>query len=255
MDDNSNIPDTIALIGVDLAGRHGKLVSRKDELLVAAGRVPAVVPDQETSDRLADFIKQFTTAITKTDAQREAEKDPYLRGGQAVDAFFNRGIKNPLEAAKKDLLQRQTDWMNKVRLEKQAELDRQAAAAAEQARKAQVAAARTAAAARGAVTLQRAAEAAKAAEEAETNRLAAEAAAKVKAAELTRTRGEHGAVQSLRTEKAFKPFDSKRLSPVALLTLQPYIAQADMEKAVRAAIKAGVYEIDGVEVYDDYRAQ
>lgn len=255
MDTNSNVPDTIEQIGIDLAERHATLVGRKDELLAAAARVPAVISDHETSERLADFIKQFTTALTKTDAQREAEKDPYLRGGQAVDAFFNRGIKGPLEATKKDLLQRQTDWLNKVRLEKQAELEKAAAIAREAERKAQVAAARTAAAARGAVTLQRAAEAAAAVEQAERDRLAAEAAAKVKAAELTRTRGEHGAVQSLRTEKSFKPFDSKLLSQEALWTLRPYLAQADVEKAVRAAIKAGIYKIDGIEVFDDYRAQ
>lgn len=265
MDANSNIPDSIAKIGIDLAERHAKLMSRKEELMAAAGRVPTVkdpkdpkremLPDQETSDRLADFIKQFTTALNKADAQRLEEKDPFWRGGQAVDAFFNVQVINPLEKEKKRLLGLQTDWMNKIRLEKQAELDRAAAIAREEERKKIAAAERAAAAARGAVTQQRAAEAAEVAKQAEANRLAAEAAASTKAADLTRTRGEHGGTQSLRTEKTFKPFDSKKLSLRAMVTLQPYIAQAAMEQAVRGAIKAGIYEIDGIEVYDDYRAQ
>lgn len=68
------------------------------------------------------------------------------------------------------------------------------------------------------------------------------------AADLSRVRGEAGSVSSLRTFKNFRSLDRK---VVDLELLRPYFAVSAIETAIRGAIDAGVYEIRGVEIFDD----
>jgi len=66
-------------------------------------------------------------------------------------------------------------------------------------------------------------------------------------AELSRVRGEYGAVASLHREWTFGDLDRNALD---LETLRPYFAVADLEKAVRAFIRAGGRSCRGVRIFE-----
>ncbi len=89
---------------------YQQLRDRTSDLLAAVGRVPEVIENDETGDRVADFIsKQIRPCIKNAKAYRVAEKQPYLDGGRTVDATFN-AISEPLEKAIKLLTTRLTMW-------------------------------------------------------------------------------------------------------------------------------------------------
>ena len=75
---------------------------------------------------------------------------------------------------------------------------------------------------------------------------AAQAAA-VKPAELSRTRGDYGAVSSLRTQWVFDEIDRASLD---LEALRFHIPADGLEKAVRSFIKAGGRELRGTRIFE-----
>lgn len=69
-----------------------------------------------------------------------------------------------------------------------------------------------------------------------------------KAAELTRVRGEHGSVSSL---KEFKNFRNIVRSQINWAQVGQFVSDEHLEAAIRAMLHAGIYVIPGVEVFDD----
>jgi hypothetical protein len=216
-----------------LLEQHGRLLERRDELLAGAERVPTVDSD-EAAGKVGDFLKQLDGCRKNADATRVGEKEPYLSGGRAVDGFFKRIIE-PLDKARKPV---------KANLDKFLIAKREAEARerAEAERKAREEATRLADAAKTDADLDRAIAAESAQREAAKH-------ADVNAAELSRTRGDHGAVASLRTSWASEVLD---IHAVDMRQIQRYLPIAAVEQAIRAAVRDGVRELAGVRIYEKH---
>ena len=245
--DNNPPPDLLVgeALREKLRDEHADLLRRCEELLEAGQRVPAVTSD-DVAGKVADFIKQLG-ALTKTaESHRTGAKEPYLDGGRVIDGFF-KGITDPVTELKTAVQRKLTIYLReKEEAARQARIAEERAAR-EAAEKARREAEEKAQAAADAAALDDAIEAEKAAELAAADLVKAEQAADVKAAELSRTRGEYGAVSSLRTQWVFDEIDRDKID---LETLRFYIPQDGLETAVRAFIKAGGRTLLGTRIYE-----
>lgn len=243
----SNEPDAATMLRQNLEEKHLAMLSRRDELLAAVERAPQIVNDEDTAKRVADFVKQIAAAHKNAETTRVSEKEPHLAAGRVVDGWF-KSITDPLAKAKAEIERRLTIYQRaKAEAERRAREEAERLAR-EAARKAAEEAAAREAAMKTEADVQSAIAAADAAEQAAKDALAAQQAAAAKAAELSRTRGEFGAVASLRTFWDFCDLDRDKID---LEALRPYLATADIEKAVRGAIKAGARSIRGVTIFEN----
>lgn len=242
-----NLPPTEAeSIQSALAERHEPLVKRRDELLKAASRVPETVGGEHEAGKFGDFIKQLAAAVKNAEAARVAEKEPHLEGGRAVDGFF-KPITEPLAKIKKEIESRLGVYLRaKEKAERERREEEERKAREEEKRLADEAAEKLKAAedAKGLDDAVAADEAAKEASEAAAR---AKAAAEVKPAELSRTRGDHGSVSSLREHWTLRDLNRATLD---LEALRHHIPTDALEKAVRSYIKAGGRELNGVVIFD-----
>lgn len=247
-----------------LAGEYVKLLKLRDDFLGGIERAPLVIENDETAGRMGDFsVKQLAAWLKSWEGLRISEKEPYLSAGRTVDGFFQKAA-TALERGKAEI-----DRRRKLYADKKAAIERAAREAearriaeevakreAEARRLAQEAAKREAEAqsmdaldeaidAHGA-----AAEAAKAAAAKEEEFAAAQRAAAAKSAELSRTRGDHGSVTSLKEFWTFRDLDRARLD---LEALRQHLPEDALEKAIRSFIKAGGRKIDGAHIYQDTR--
>lgn len=102
--DRTVIPDVLRL-------NYQPLLDRRDEFLAGIGRwivahrrlgdgAPVIADEEDCSDTL-DFLKaqlrKFVGDTGEVEIARRAVKDPLTDAGKAVDAFFNDGIKAPIE--------------------------------------------------------------------------------------------------------------------------------------------------------------
>lgn len=244
-----NAPPRDLLTGDALRDRlldfHAALLRRRDQLLDAGERVPDVDSD-ETAAKVSDFIKQVMAASKAAEGARIAEKEPYLDGGRGVDGFF-KAISDPLEKLKRTIEARLTLYLRaKAERERREREERERQAREEEARlrrEAQEAECKL----RDEQSLKAAIEADKRAKEAEADRITAEKAAQAKAADLSRTRGEYGAVASLRETWTFSDLDRQTLD---LEALRFHLPMDGLERAVRALIKAGGRSLKGVKIFE-----
>jgi hypothetical protein len=222
--------------------------------------------DDETKGKVTSLIKRMRDTAKALNAWHDKEKQPYLRGGQAVDQFFfgwidkltRRDKKNKAGAA--DVLNDElTDYDTRIL---EAERERRRLAAAEEARIAQAAYDAAAKAEREAEDARLAAERARKPEIAEQKETVAEQkeavaseakvdaalaagraqeahiATLVKPADIMRTRGADGTLSTMATE----PFAV--VENEALLDrdkLWPFIPLAAKEQAYRAWAKTVGY--------------
>lgn len=206
----------------DLAENHQDLTTRAEELHAAAARVPERL-DDETAPKAADFIKQLSATIKDADGRRIAAKEPFLSAGRTVDGFFKR-VGDLLDKDKAAVSRKLTAFQQAKAEEErrrhaaEAEAQRQAEAEArrmaEEAERQRLAAEAKAAKARTEAGLDAAQEKAarqaeieanarRLADEAAANRAAAEKEAQRTSTDLSRTRGDMGAVSSLRKRWTF----------------------------------------------------
>lgn len=245
--DNHPPPDLLVgeALREKLQDENRDLIKRRDDLLAAAQRIPAIDSD-DIAGRVADYIKQLTALHKAAETKRTGAKEPYLEGGRNIDGFFKQ-ITDPVEKTKGTVQKQLTIYLReKEEAERRArmEQERQAREAAEKARKEAEEKARALA---NEKHLADAIDAEKAAEVAAADLVKAQQAADVKAAELSRTRGEYGSVTSLRTEWVFDSIDRATLD---LEALRAYIPSDGLEKAVHAFIRAGGRELRGVNIYE-----
>jgi hypothetical protein len=229
-----------------LTAEAATLTKRRDELLAACERVPDIDSD-EIAGKVADLMKLVSACTKNAEAARVDRKEPFLASGRLVDAFY-RKITDPLDKAKARVAMKLTIYQRAV-----ADAERRRREEAERlAREAAAEAARTAREAEEAMRTQAgldaAVEAAERARVAQADAVAAEKAAAVKPAELSRTRGDVGAVASLRTFWDFTDLDRETLD---LETLRQHLPADALEKAVRAFIKAGGRELRGVKIFEN----
>lgn len=232
-----------------LRDENYEMIVRRDELLLAAGRVPEINSD-DAAGKVTDFVKQLAALTKAADAKRVGAKEPYLEGGRTVDGFF-KAITDPVATAKTGVERKLTTYLRdkeaKARRERE-EQERQAREAAEAARRD---AEERAKAMRDQASLQAAVEAEKAADIAAADLVRAEQAATVKAAELSQTRGEYGSLSSLRTTWIFDGIDRDALD---LEALRQHLPIDGLEKAIRSFIRAGGRELSGTRIFESSTA-
>jgi hypothetical protein len=228
-----------------LAEENGQLIARRDELLAAAGRIPPIDSD-DVAGRVSDYIKQLTALAKAAETRRAGAKEPYLEGGRNIDGFF-RAITDPVAKAKTAIERRLTDYLREKEARARREREEQERLARETAEKARREAEARAKALADEQSLQAAIAAEKAAETASADLVKAAQAAEVKPAVLSRTRGEYGAVSSLRTQWVFDEIDREEID---LEVLRFHIPADGLEKAVRSFIKAGGRELRGTRIYE-----
>lgn len=245
-------PDPLEALRADLVEVHGDLMSRADALLAGIARAPATITDEDTAARIADFAKQVAACIKLAEERRTRAKQPHLDAGRAIDAWFKR-LTDALDGGRRALLDRLTAYQRaKAEAARaKAEAEERARREAERIERERVEAelraameAERAAKSEGekAAALQRAidAEARAAERKAEAEKAAAIAAAKP--AELSRTRGDYGAVASIRARWTYEVVDLAKV-PREYLALNP--------TKVNAAIKAGLRECPGLRIFQE----
>lgn len=244
---SNNAPHDANPLRERMAEESADLLARRDELLAGAARVPATIGDDETAGKVADFLKMTTACIKNAETKRVDTKEPFLAAGRTVDAFY-KAVTEPLDKMKRNVEARLTAWQRqKAEEERRARVEAERLAQ-EAARKAAEAARLAEQAIRDEAQLQRAIEAAETAKQAQADAVVAEKSAAAKPAELSRTRGEVGAVASLRTFWDFTDLDRATLD---LEALRQHLPADALEKAVRAFVKAGGRELRGVTIFEN----
>lgn len=245
-----NLGDPAVALQSDLAERYGATMTRAQDLLDAAMRVPDVIGDDETAGKVGDFIKQVMACMKNAEAARVKEKEPHLASGRTVDAWFKK-ITDQLDGTKRGIEKRLTVWLRekeaaeRAAREEAARIEREAAEAARREAMAAEQAIKDAASMDEAI----AAEERRKKAQADADKAAREAEAK--AAELSRNRGDMGSVSSLRTFWDFADLDRMTL---ALEPLRSHLPADALEKAVRSYIKAGGRELRGVRIFQNTTA-
>lgn len=248
---NNPPPTAEAAIRLQLDERHEDIAQRTEELVGALDRVPDLIEDEETAQRVSDFVKQINAAKKKAEAQRVSEKEPYLTGGKAVDGWF-KGMTLPLDKAAQLLKEKLTAYHVKKETEERRRREEEERARREEEERLRREAEEKAAAAATDDDLNEAIEAEQAAAQRAAEAHDAGKKAQAPAAELSRTRGEYGAVSSLATFMDFKDVD---YGTIDLEALRPHLKRDDIDKAIRAYIKAGNDEIRGATIFQNKRTR
>lgn len=279
---SNEAPDYAQQVTDRIAEEYREVRATLDRLLAEAKLLPAVVNSDEDALLVGGVIKRLRDVDARIESVRTLEKEPYLRGGNAVDALLNGwrdliGKRNKNDRSAKpgatdELQARINDHQNRKIAEENARLlaERRAAdalaeearrKAAQEARDAEEAALKASRARSAATTA-----ATKAAAE------AAQAAADQAAQEATRLRNE---AEEARMASLARPADIARVrgnaeggagvlltvaqEPYAILTdrakvdmnlLRPYFTEAEIEKALRGWAKSLGHKVkmDGAEI-------
>lgn len=240
-------PDDITILRDRLAEEAKPLLRRRDELLAGVDRAPLEIEDEIVCGKVADLVKLVTACHKAAEGQRIARKEPFLESGRAVDGFF-KGITDPLEKARKLLDQRLTAYQRRKAEEERRRREEEARRQREEAERARQEAEARAAALKNEADLRAAIAAEEQAKQAQADAAAAQKAAEAKAAELSRSRGDLGAVASLRTYWDFSDLVRAELD---LEALRPHLPQDALEKAVRSFIRAGGRELRGCRIFEN----
>lgn len=96
----ANAPDDLQALRDNLKEKWGHLEARRDELLAtAASWGDSIGDDAEKATQLTDFVGQLVALMKAAENARVAEKEPFLLSERAVDGFFNTGIAAKLKPA------------------------------------------------------------------------------------------------------------------------------------------------------------
>jgi hypothetical protein len=248
---DSNRP---ALITADLLAKDFAHIETAIAVLETRGKeMPPVIEDDEDLAVINELVVDLRKAGKRADEIRDEQKRPYLEAGNTVQAFF-KSFEHRADTLKAQLETRAKRYLDKKRDEeraRQAEEEKRARAEAE--RREEEA---RAAAAKGDET--GAAIAANQARAANEQAEASGVAATAKSADLARTHTSAG------TATLIEDFDVKVLDweKVDLEILRPYIRRDEIDKALRAILRArkpevaaGTFKITGVQFVPITRAQ
>ncbi len=243
-------PNAAEALRERLAENFAPLTDRRDELLAAAERAPDAIDNEETAGKITDFIKQLSAAVKATEARRVDEKEPFLASGRTVDGFF-KAIIDPLKTAQSKINSVLTVYQKGIADAERKAREESERLAREEAEAARKRAADAEAAMKTEAGLDDAVEAQKRADAAQAAAVAAKKVAEAKAAELARTRGEQGGLSSLRTTWEFEVVD---FDAIPLEELRRHLPREGIEKGVRAFVKAGGRELDGVRIFEHHKS-
>lgn len=226
-----------------------ELLQRRDQLVAAEARMPAVT-DDESARKVSDYIDLLNALIKTAKTAHGETKAPYLEAGRSVDEFFFRGITEPADLICRRSKQALQKYLaDKAAAERRAreEAERKAREEAEQKRREAEAAAQKL---RDEQDLQSAIEAEQAAKAAEVAAVQARQAAVAPTSDMAKVKGTVGRAKSLKT---FWDFADINRDSLDLNKLRPYLPLDGLEKAVRAYIAAGGRTLDGVRIFENTR--
>lgn len=229
---------------------HADLIARVQALSEAASRVPATIDSDELCGKASDFIKQMRAAAKAADNARVKEKAPYLEAGKVVDAFFKQ-LAEKVDLAAKPIVARAEDYMKAKAAEERRRREEEARRVEEERRLAEERARTAAETMQTDQDLDVAVEAETVAAQLVAEEEARRKDAEAKVTDLARTRGDYGGVATLATRWTFKDLNRHAID---LEALRQYLPQDAIEKAVRAAIRAGVRDLRGVTIFQDETA-
>lgn len=221
------------------------LAARCDELLRSVVRAPVTIRDEEGSGKVADLVRMITACRKAADTARVGRTEPFLAAQRLVMATYKQII-DPLDAAKRILEGRLTSYQRAKAEEERRRREAEARRAAEEAARLAREAEEAARAAQTEPELDTAITAEAIADQAQGDAVQAQRAAEVRPAELSRTRGDFGAVASLRTFYDFADLDRDKID---LETLRPFIPLDAIEKSIRAYIRSGGRELKGCRIF------
>lgn len=239
-----NRPDEKSPLRARLETDHAPLLAEIAALAAKADRAPKTIKNDDDLSMVSDLAKATSGMLKRADTARTTEKEPYLVSGRDIDAFFKSAAER-LDRIKAAMGQRATDYLRQKEAEERRKAEAEAAKAREVARKALEEAARAEAANRP-TTAGRAMDKA---EIAQANAERLERAAAAPAADLARTRSASGA--SLATPQKRWTFEIEDLGAIDLNALRPYLARADIEKALRTFVQKGNRSIAGVRIFEE----
>jgi len=279
---SNEAPDFAKEVTDRIASEYIGLSNTLDELVNEIPKLPEKVSSDADALMVGALIKRMRDLDSRVESVRTLEKEPYLRGGNAVDSFFNAmrdmiGKRNKNDRKAKDgytdiLQYRINDYQNqklaeeRARREAEAEAARRAAALADARAREQAQAAEEARQkadrARKAETIalnhtladQKAAEAAHAKQAAADALQAAEdarLATFAKPADMARVRGNAEAGGGVTLTVAQEPFamvtDRAKLN---WALIAPFFTDAEVEKALRAWARTTGHRVkmDGAEI-------
>lgn len=98
---HNEAPDFAKMETERLVDEYQGLVRTLDELVAEVGRAPDMIEDDQTALRVGGLIKRFRDLHGRLENTRAVEKEPHLRRGNAVDAFFN-GHKKKIQPDEKN---------------------------------------------------------------------------------------------------------------------------------------------------------
>lgn len=246
---HNRAPVDAQTIVADLADEFDHLKRRRDELLAAEQRIPPIESD-ETAQKVTDFIRQLSAVAKAADTSRIGAKEPYLEGGRAVDGYF-KSLIDPLLSSKKRVESALTNYLRRKEAEERRKREEEQRLAREEEARQRREAEEAAAKIRDEQSLQDAIAKEQAAKLASADADKADKAAVAKPAELSRTRGEYGAVSSLRTDWVFADVEREELD---LEALRYHLPSDGIEKAIRSFIKAGGRSLRGARIFESTSA-
>jgi hypothetical protein len=211
--------------------------ARVASLIGSADR--AVATDEESTGRCGELVKQIRAAVTYIEGAHKTAKEPYLLAGRVVDAAKNEMV-TPLDAAKRMVEAKQTQFLREENARREMEARRQREAEAVRLRE----------------------EADRAAEEAKKRGMITEETVAIAAEDLNRhlppiepertfIRGDYGAAVS-GTKTWLSQIEDYEVAFIAVAN-NAKVREA-IDKAVAAMVKAGVHEIAGVRIWSDVKA-
>ena len=250
--------ETIRRVTDRLASDYLQLSVRASELIESAEVMPEEVRDEAMLEAFSNVIVAIRGAVGHAEAARVAEKEDYLRGGQAVDGFFG-GIKERLAKAMNSL-HRRVNTYNERKLaaererrrieaeeaarkqreeqERRDRLNREAEEAIERARRARLPETREQRSAEAKVAVAEAGQANAAAWHAEQQAEAARIETLRKSSEIARSRFDEGRLVTTRQVGYVELADR---DAVDMNALRPYFTDAEIVKALRGWAKATGY--------------
>lgn len=216
-------PAAAQLITEQLTRDYAELVRTKNDLLATSARFGTKVANKADLGTFSHAVVAMRDTVNRSKAFHKKEKEPYLRGGQAVDSFFF-GLNEEL-ARRMSLLEQavnvyQLAILNEERRQREI-ANRKAQADAEEARLK----------AERARTEENQAKRAVEANVAERAAAAAQEATQVSSAGLVRTRFEESNTLVTMRQVAYAEVTDYNELPLELL--RPYISQAALDSAVK----------------------
>ena len=207
---------------------------------------PKSIKGPEQLDAVGQIVIGAAALVKKIDSARTVEKDPFLRGGQEVDAWF-KPYAERMKRIKDAFTALASDYQRKVAAEARAKAEADAKRAREEEQRRLEAQRKAEEEGRNRHAEQHAGAAEKAAIAAEQAEAVAAAAPK----DLVRTTTASGLVAGGRNDWVSEIFD---YDAIPLDKLRPYFKRDAIEAAIRLAVKQGVREIGGVRIFEEVKA-